>query len=209
MNTGENTIRSPAACRLKGLLLSALLGLGISLLSGCGYTVVPPPSPKDPVPVFLLDHGRHASLVLPAGENMVRYAYGDWEWYVRRHTGPTQGSRALFGPSPAGLGRKVLPGPAAVDSVRREVVVPIEEIFTLEAGAQQVASLTQHLEELFTGNGKTLRYAPEFDLEFVRHPVPYTLRHNSNTVVAKWLLQLGFDITGDGPLSQWEVKDRP
>ena len=176
---------------------------------GCGYSVIPPPAPADPAPVYLLDHGRHASLVLPADGGMVRYAYGDWAWYVLRHTGITQGSRALLRPSPAGLGRKKLPAVPTPASVRRYVRVPIENLVALSAEADKVDRLRGNLENIFTEAEAAPRYNPAFDLEFVRHPEPYSLNHNSNTVVAQWLRDLGAEISGDGPLSRWRVASEP
>ena len=51
----------------------------MATLSGCGTTlIVPPDKPRDPAPVFVLDHGRHTSLVLSAANGTLhRYAYGD------------------------------------------------------------------------------------------------------------------------------------
>ena len=50
----------------------------------CTSTIIPPTEVDDPVRVVLLDHGRHASLVLPrADRGMVRYTYGDWHCKIR------------------------------------------------------------------------------------------------------------------------------
>jgi hypothetical protein len=177
--------------------------------SGCGFTVIPPPAPADSAPVFLLDHGRHASLVLPVDGGMVRYAYGDWDWYVLRQTGITQGSRALFGPSPAGLGRKKLDASPTPASVRRYVLVPIEKLFPLSSETDRVTRLRDRLDKIFTEAEDTARYNPAFDLEFVRHPEPYSMNHNSNTVVADWLREIGVEIRGNGPMSRWKVASEP
>ncbi|MFW5640004.1 MAG: hypothetical protein ACOC0H_02430 [Thermodesulfobacteriota bacterium] len=176
---------------------------------GCGFTVIPPPAPADPAAVFLLDHGRHASLVLPAGDKMVRYSYGDWDWYVLRQTGIAQGSRALFRPSPAGLGRKKLDASPTPASIRRAVQVPIEHLYPLSAETDRVTRLRDRLEKIFTEAEAAPRYNPAFDLEFVRHPQPYTMNHNSNTVVAEWLRELGVEVRGDGPMSRWKVASEP
>ena len=88
------------------------------LLAGCATVVVAPAAPEDPVPAFLLDHGGHASLVLPAEKGrLVRYAYGDFSWYALGRTGPGTGLAALAGGTPAALGRGELAGPAEARSV--------------------------------------------------------------------------------------------
>ncbi|MFW5955095.1 MAG: hypothetical protein ACOCSG_07320, partial [Guyparkeria sp.] len=53
----------------------ALAGGAVWLLSACATTIVPPESVEQSQAVFVLDHGRHSSLVLPHPEGFVRYAY--------------------------------------------------------------------------------------------------------------------------------------
>src|SRR5688572_33154323 len=75
------------------------------MLAGCSTTVVTPAAPLEPVTAFLLDHGSTSSLVMPTADgNMVRYVYGDWNWYALRNTGIIDGLRALLGPSQGTLG---------------------------------------------------------------------------------------------------------
>src|SRR5688572_6361433 len=93
--------------------------LAALLCAGCATTVVPPVSPPQPVEVFILDHGRTTSLVLPTPEaRMTRYAYGDWNWYALGMQSVADGLRALAGPNPAAFGRQDLPGPARADTLR-------------------------------------------------------------------------------------------
>ncbi len=180
------------------------------MIAGCGFTVHPPSRPDDPAPVFLLDHGRHSSLVLPMStDKMVRYSYGDWDWYALRQTGLAQGSRTLFSPSPAALGRKKLRISPSEEEVRLSVPVAIENVFLISAEYQNVTRLRNKLEKIFEENQHTLLHNPAFDLDFVRHPAPYTLNNNSNTMVAKWLRELGADVLGNGPFSRWKIKENP
>lgn len=187
-------------------LFAHLLLLAISC--GCGFTVTPPPSPADPVPVFLLDHGWHASLVLPADEGMVRYSYGDWQWYALGRTGAAEGSRALIGPSPAGLSRKVLFASPTEDGIRRTLPIATEHIFLIRVEAERALRLRGRLEGIFWQNRRTLQHNVALGIDFVRHPQPYSLRHNSNEVVATWLRELGAEVRGSGPFSSWSI-DQP
>lgn len=188
-----------------GAFLFATLLL-LALSGGCGFTVIPPPSPAHPAPVFLLDHGGHASLVLPADEGMVRYSYGDWEWYALGRTGAVEGSRALIGPNPAGLSRKVLSVSPTEEAVRRALPVETEHIFLILAEVESVARLRDRLEAIFLENLQTLHHNPDLGIDFVRHPEPYSLSHNSNTVVAGWLRELGAEVRGGGPFSDWTIQ---
>ncbi len=176
-----------------------------TLLGGCGFTVTPPPSPANPVPLFLLDHGRHASLVLPADEGMVRYSYGDWEWYAMSRTGAIEGSRALVGPNPAALSRKVLSVSPTEQVLRQALPMVIEHAFLIPVEAKNAARLRERLENLFFENRETLHHNPAYGIDFVKHPDPYSLNHNSNTVVAGWLRELGAEVRGSGPFSDWKI----
>lgn len=92
------------------------------LAAGCSTTVIPPESTIEPVTVFLLDHGRTPSLILPSADsNMTRYVYGDWNWYALRNTGPIDGLRALFWPSQGTLGRRDFPGPPDAHIIRERL----------------------------------------------------------------------------------------
>lgn len=176
------------------------------LLAGCTTVVMPPLGPADPRPVFLLDHGRHSSLVMPrANGGLVRYSYGDWEWYALDHTGPAQGTRALFGPTPATLGRRELPGPADEDNVRKTVLVPIEALFTVYVGASRIEQLRRQLDDIYQLQLNKLVYNPRYDLEFIPHPKPYSLNHNSNRVVADWLRKLGCQVDRSPIFSRWWI----
>jgi hypothetical protein len=185
-----------------GLLMTALL-----LLAGCATVVVAPAAPEEPVAVFLLDHGGHASLVLPAGERgLVRYTYGDFRWYALEQTGPGIGLAALFGGTPAALGRGELKGPAKAQAVRAQVREGIQQLYELRVARAASERLRAELDGLFAANRATLVYSATYDLEFVRHPTPYSAEHNSNLVMAGWLEALGCEVQGAGLITNWRVK---
>lgn len=75
----------PPALPSKCDLIPRVCGLGCRVVSlaGCVAHVQPPRVERGAQKVFLVDHGRHPSLVLPHGEGRaVRYAYGDWKWFA-------------------------------------------------------------------------------------------------------------------------------
>jgi len=189
---------------LRRYLLSGLL----LLLTGCATGVTPPPAPvRDPRPVFLLDHGRHASLVLttPVG-NLVRYAYGDWRYYAERDTGIGSALAALFAETPAALGRRKLPGPPRPAVVCERVRVPIEELFPLEVPGPRVDALRRRLDRIFAaGKGRHL-YAAAYDLVFTPFPGSYRLPTTSNGKVAEWLRDLGVRVAGSPLFSSWKLE---
>jgi hypothetical protein len=180
--------------------------LAAMLVAGCSATITPPPTAERPKPIFLLDHGRSASLVLPRDEGLARWAYGDWDWYARMRTGSGAGMRALFASSRGTLGRYRLEGPATPASVDRQVDVPIQRLFEIAVDQAQARALDARLEALFATGREAAIYNGAYQLEFVPHPDPYTLGHNSNHVVADWLRELGCTVEGDPALGKWRIR---
>ena len=177
------------------------------MLAGCATVVQPPPAPADPVEVYLLDHGRTPSLVLPSGDaELTRWAYGDWRWYALGERGVAEAAAALFRPTQAGLGRQELAVPRQASAVREAVAVQIERLYPLRVERRQVEALAERLARLFRLHSDTLEASEDSGLDFVHHPVPYTLFHNSNRVVADWLRELGCEVRGRAILSRWRLK---
>lgn len=190
----------------------AIAALATALTTACTNTVVPPAEPARPVAAFLLDHGRHASLVLERGDGMTRYAWGDWDYYALNRTGPFRASGTLFGTNQAGLGRKRLPGPAEQARVRRQVAVPIEAMWRIDVPGDRAHRLQERLDRRFLDERETLIANPLYDLEFVHDPKPYNVTSNSNHRVGDWLRELGSEVRMAGPFSSWRVTspaDRP
>lgn len=189
--------------RCIGLCLAAL-----GLLGGCTTRIVPPVNLQEPATVFVLDHGRHTSLVVPAAEGgLVRYAYGDWRYYAERKTGPGHAIAAILWSTPGALGRRALPGPATAPEVRAQVPLVITDLYEIEVERQRIDVLRAELDAYFDTADIQLE-TPEVLLSFVRHPRAYNLRHNSNTALAGWLETLGCRVSGPAILARWHV-DRP
>ena len=185
------------------------VGMAAVAVGACVTTVEPPLIAGDAVEVYLLDHGRTPSLVLPTGTGeLTRYAYGDWQWYALGEHGIAEGAAALLWPTPAALGRQALGGPREASTVQRQVFVEIEELHAIRVGRQQAAALAARLDALFARAIETLVQNDETGLAFVRHPEPYHFFHNSNPVVASWLRELDCRVR-DWPLpARWRVKAR-
>jgi len=174
---------------------------------GCANVVVPPTSPVKPRAVYLLDHGRHASLVLPAAATgIVRYSYGDWTYYALRETSMVETSSAALWSTQAALGRRALDNSADPAEVRRALKVGIEGLYEIVVDSDDVDQLRRRLDGLYRANHDTRIYNSVYDLEFVHHPQPYTLFHNSNRVIAEWLRELDCQVRGLLLFSNWKVK---
>lgn len=193
--------------RLAAPSLFIAVASGVVLLSsGCATTIVPPESVDRPQAVFVLDHGRHSSLVLPHGEGFVRYAYGDWGWYAEVDTGTTEASRAVLWPSRAGLGRSLTSRPATEQDVRSGLRVGIQHIHEVSVEAERVTALRDSLEARHRAKAASAKYNAAYDLTFVEHPEPYAFWNNSNHKVAEWLRRLGCAIEGSAFWAWWRVR---
>jgi len=179
------------------------------MLTGCVGTVTRPDIEKleQPRPVYLLDHGRHSTLVLTReDDSMVRYLYGEWRWYALQETGFFRVWPTLFLPTQAALGRKELTGPPEKNTIRRQIPVVIQQIHELPVEAALIDTLDHSLDLRFNAAIETLHYNSDFDLEFVRDPVDYTVFYNSNHVVADWLRELGVEVRGNPIWGWWRVE---
>jgi len=179
-----------------------------ALLCGCQITVEPPGSPEEPVMVYILDHGRHSSLVLPQdqGGGLVRYSYGDWQWYALGREGLYRGAAALFWPTQAALGRRELAAAATPQDLRRVVAVGMEAVHPVQVASRRAAELHKTLHALFERRQAEAVWNTDYDLEFAPHPAPYSLFRNSNSVVAGWLRELGCEVSPLAFWADWHVR---
>lgn len=195
--------------RLMTARQAAQLALVLTLplwLASCTNKIFPPRDVTDPAQVGVLDHGRHASLVVEVADgSILRYAYGDWDWYALQQTGPFEASAALLWQSQAALGRKQLPGPFSPATVAQEVRPPFEDAVYLVVSARDVQRLVDRLDRIFRENSSMQVYNAAYDLVFVPHPDGYSLFHNSNAMVADWLEQIGCRVEGPALFSRWEL----
>jgi hypothetical protein len=183
-----------------------MLFICLGLLGGCATRITPPAQLEDPAKVFLLDHGRHTSLVVSTPDgSLVRYAYGDWRYYAERQTGFGSALAALLWSTPGALGRRALPGPPMAAAVREQVPLAIEELFEFEVERSRVEQLRAALDAVFQAAERELE-TPETFLTFVPYPRDYNLRHNSNSMIAAWLEQLGCEVSGMTIQARWRIE---
>lgn len=179
-------------------LLMRPFGLLMTLiLAGCAATLTPPPAVSDPLAVYVLDHGRHNSLVLVlADDHAMRYALGEWEWYAEGRTGLGRSFQALFMATPSALGRVRLEQPLEPDCWVGQVGSEIFSVLAFVAEREQVEGLAADIDQQFEQSSVPPGFRPGLNLEFIPGPRPYTLGQNSNHQVVEWLEILGFEVRG-------------
>jgi Protein of unknown function (DUF2459) len=201
--TARASILRPLRCLR--LLVLALLLAGVG---GCTTVISPPAEVAQPASVAVLDHGRHTSLIVGTQDGaMIRYAYGDWRWYALRQTGLAEASGAILGSSKAALGRRRHPGPVTPEAVARQINVSVEHGIYLEVEADAAQALIERLDAIFRANFGALVVNQVYGLDFVPHPERYSLFHNSNSMVASWLKEMGVAVDGWALLARWACGD--
>jgi hypothetical protein len=193
--------------RKTGILVAPLAAVSLMTwaLASCTTTITPQTPLSDPVEVFVVDHGRTTSLVVPAADGrLLRYAYGDWDWYaLGRHT-VWHGTKALLWPTQGALGRGLLDGPATSEQVRHQVPSP-EAIHCVPVERARLHAFETRMEALYDSGRDRAVSNPDTGMSFVRHPQAYTLLRNSNHEVASWLRELGSTTRGLSVGANWRV----
>ena len=184
------------------LLLFAGLGLG-----GCQHVIKPPLAVSDPVRVFVVDYGRHASLALPEEDSsLVEWSWGDWNWYALERTGAVEGLQALFASPRSTLSRRVLA--PAEDARELAARVGAEKVLALNVERERARALQRRLEARWRrrqGQAVTHRSGRVFVPDNAR----YSLSNNSVHELARWLRALGADVSGTGVTANFKVRPRP
>jgi hypothetical protein len=180
----------------------------VCLLSACVAIIKAPPVVENPVPVYVLDHGRHNSLVLTVDESQAsRFAFGEWRWYVDAETGLARGLSALLRKTPGALGRGQLVGPIDPNCWVEQVGTEIRLVLAYQADQDRVRQLLEELNLAFDEPLAEPHYNPRMNLEFVLDEQHYSLGQNSNHRVVEWLRRLGFEVTGSPTLGRLRPDD--
>jgi hypothetical protein len=181
-------------------LLLAAFGFG-----GCQHVIEPPANVSDPVGVFVIDYGRHASLALPQEDfGLVGWSWGDWNWFALERTGPLEGLQALFASARSTLSRRELaPALNAEDLATR---VGAEEVLALDVERERARALLRHLERRWLRRREEA-VAHTSGQIFVPDGARYSLFNNSVHELARWLEALGANVSGTGVTANFKLRE--
>lgn len=197
--------------RRHGLLLltaSAICAATVIIVTAsCTTTIRPPVHPENPATVYLLQHGKSSSLVLPGNDDHAsRWAFGDWRYYAENQTSWKNALIAVLWPTRSAFGRQMIePAPETTEQVLRQIGIGVGRVFPITVERQAAVRLERRLQDLFEANRGSRLFNPSPRLEFVDYPERYTLINSSNRKVAAWLRELGCEVSGVSLLSRWEV----
>jgi len=184
-----------------------LLGVAFGFLGGCGWTVTPPPVPREPGDVYISKYGKHTRVALQLDQTrLVEYGFGDWRYYAEGEKGIWRGAVAITTPTEAALGRRILAHTAdPVEFVRRSGADRSERIVVER---DRVERLVSELDARYRANIDTEIHPEDTAFSFVKDDAPYHLAYNSNHQAADWLRQLGCEVGGNAVLSNFRVVRR-
>jgi hypothetical protein len=185
------------------LLLLLLLLPGIAL-GGCQHVIEPPARVSDPVRVFVIDYGRHASLALPNEQaGLIEWSWGDWNWFALERTGPVEGLQALFASPRSTLSRRELaPAPDAKELAAR---VGAQELLSLDVERERARALQRHLDARWLRR-RHEAVAHSTGRRFVPDDRRYSLFNNSVHELVRWLEALGADVSGTGVTAKFKLR---
>jgi len=209
-NAGDSPGPPRRRLRRRLAILAVLLVAGVAVVAtaACSCVVTPPAVMADPVPVAIVDYGRHASLVLPDGAHRsVEYAYGEWNWFALDKSEWYDTFGTMLMPTRGALGRRRLEttpdDPGLVD------VVDAESITTIPVDRTSADALRTRLDDRFAAAADTEHFQPRYDLTFVHDDDAYHMLNNCNQVLLKWLEELGCETSGPGLRADFEMREPP
>lgn len=182
------------------LLLVAGPGLG-----ACQHVIKPPVALSDPVGVFVVDYGSHASLALPEEDSsLIEWSWGDWNWYALERTGAVEGLQALFTSPRSTLARRELA--PTEDAEELTTRVGAEKVLALNVERERARALQRHLEARWLRRREhAVRHRS--GRIFVPDDARYSLSNNSVHELARWLRALGAEVSGSGVTANFKLRE--
>jgi hypothetical protein len=178
--------------------------LVLFITGGCGATVRPPAQPPRAVHVYITDYGRHSSLLMPTRDgHLVEFAFGDFDWFALNQTQWYDGPRSLLFSRGSTLGRRELRDIDDAQQLAR--ATGAAKVTRFDVDGDRAARLRDDLNFAYSQHSFTEVFNPASDLYFVRVPECYGLFHNCNQVTARWLRDLGCEVTGPAITSNFTV----
>lgn len=186
------------------LFILAILVCVLLAWVGSPTIIVPPAQPANPVTAYVIIRAYHSSLLLSEGNGgYMQYAYGDWQYFALNQQGWTDAAAALFIPTQGTLGRRQF---SNTDNLQ-QIVDPNrnQTILKFEVAGDKAAQLLASLDKRFQQNIDTRVLNPRNQLTFVQDDQDYTLFHNSNHELIRWLKNLDCETIGLVMLPNFKV----
>ncbi|MBL9076082.1 MAG: DUF2459 domain-containing protein [Planctomycetes bacterium] len=175
-----------------------LLLLAAAPIVGCSSTVRPPPTPADPVRVFLLSEALHTGLVLPpdqgaGNQEFVEFGFGDWNWYALGNDAWYNVFATVLWPTQGGLGRRTFGARTEAELLQGVTWAELAPV-TVERG--KAAALRAQLQATFEQRLADAVWQPRYSFRFVPSDDSYWFGHNCADAATTWLRALDCSVGG-------------
>jgi len=167
--------------------------------------IITPINPLNPVNIYLVDRGFHARLILPSSNNKcLEYAYGDWRYFALNQQDLLSGAAALLLPTQGALGRKL----KNCDRWQQFASEQNNHFSSFAVEKTKVDSLLKVLNLYFDRPATMQIKNPHTGMTLVPYDLTYTLLHNSNHELVRWLEDLGCRVEGFVLWANFKISDQ-
>ena len=178
---------------------------------GCTTGIVPPAAVREPAIVYVADHGKHSSILLPdgdvlEGDGYLQYAFGDWRAFVLNDNSLCSYLRAAFFSGKSALGREPHPTTRPAELSRR---IGVRRLSPVTVEASEVETLRAELERLWiVGKAEQIDNRP-VRMSLVPYRGPngrYAVWNQCNHFTARWLRRMGCEVGRPALFSDFRVR---
>ncbi len=160
---------------MRTLRIGSAAALSFSL-TACALRVTPPVNLEAPCTIFIADHGRHSSLLLPrANGRIAEFAYGEWQWFALGNDQWYRVGPVMLWPTAGTLGTREFDGPAEIDVIRKQITA--QRVHELRVEQDLAAALLARLDERVSEGADESVFNSELAMTFVPHADSYCMIH--------------------------------
>jgi hypothetical protein len=177
------------------VLLVAVALATVLLAFGCTSTITPPPTPTDPVTIFVLREAMHTGLVLPpqAGHaEYVEFGYGDWSWFALGNDAWYHAFATVLWPTQGALGRRSF---GANSEAELQRIVHWATLSPVVVSRERAGQLRTRLEREHAAGKAELVRRQDLGFEFVPSQDSYWFGYNCADAAAGWLRELDCSVS--------------
>lgn len=177
----------------------------IPLSYSCSTSLELNSHPKEVVEFYLLDHGRHSSLLFPPSKgDWIEFTYGEWEWFAQNNDPWYRVPGVLFWPTKGALGHRTF---SDLKTIKKHYNFENGvQLILLRAERRLLENLRERLEKYFIQSKEHAIFNHTYQLNFVPHKASFHLFHMCNHQIRNWLEELNYDVSGWTLYANWEVK---
>ena len=147
--------------------------------------------------------GNHNSLLLPKGSKWVEFSFGDWDVYGISKVNFWTGFKSMGLPSQGALGTRTINWNGN-DPKSLVTTYNLLKVIAVKVPIEHADRLRHELETWLDGRKGDGLFNQNNNLFFVKHPAKYAAWNTCNSMLVKWLREMGLKVTGNGWAGNFE-----